>query len=99
MKIDEAARFVVCAVIINQTSTTHSNERSRFISTVVRIHKEGKVRPVRRRALPALPVVEEQASLVALIQDLIPLGLQAVGDALKGEVTKLAGERYSRTGG
>lgn len=69
------------------------------MSTVVRIHKEGKVRPVRRRALPALPVVEEQASLVALIQDLIPLGLQAVGDALKGEVTKLAGERYSRTGG
>ncbi len=67
--------------------------------TVVRIHQEGKVRSVRRRALSALPVVEEQASLVALIQALIPLGLQAVGDVLKKEVIKLAGERYHRTGG
>lgn len=65
--------------------------------TVVRIHKEGKVRPLRRRALPALPVVEAQASLVALIQDLIPLGLQAVAEALMNEVITLAGERYSRT--
>lgn len=67
--------------------------------TVVRIRKEGKVRSVRRRALPALPVVEDQASLVALIQALIPLGLQAVHEALKAEVIKLAGERYSRIGG
>jgi len=36
---------------------------------------------------------------VALIQALIPLGLQAVAEALEAEVTALAGERYSRTGG
>ncbi|CAI4033833.1 transposase [Nitrospira tepida] len=66
---------------------------------VIRITTEGKVRPIRRRAVDAIPAVDERASLVALIQALIPLGLQAVGDALEAEVTDLAGERYSRTGG
>jgi transposase-like protein len=67
--------------------------------TVIRITKEGKVRPVRRRALDAIPAVDDRASLVALIQAVIPLGLQAVGDVLNKEVTELAGERYRRTGG
>ena len=66
---------------------------------VFRITTEGKIRPVRRRALEAIPAVEDRASLVSLIQALIPLGLQAVGDVLEAEVTDLAGERYSRTGG
>jgi len=66
---------------------------------VIRITKEGKVRPVRRRALGALPAVDDRASLVALIQALIPLGLQAVGEVLEAEVTDLAGERYRRHGG
>lgn len=66
---------------------------------VIRITQEGKVRPVRRRALDAIPAVDERASLIALIQTLIPLGLQAVGDVLEAEVTDLAGERYSRRGG
>src|SRR5574338_1135087 len=66
---------------------------------VIRITTEGKVRPVRRRAADAIPAVDERASLIALIQTLIPLGLQAVGDVLEAEVTDLAGERYSRTGG
>jgi transposase-like protein len=66
---------------------------------VIRITKEGKMRPVRRRALDAIPAVEDRAGLVALIQAVIPLGLQAVGDVLKKEVTDLAGDRYSRTGG
>ncbi len=66
---------------------------------VVRISKQGKVRPVRRRALAALPAVEDQDSLIALIQALIPLGLQAVHETLEKEVTALAGARYSRTGG
>lgn len=57
------------------------------------------MRPVRRRALAAIPAVEDRASLVALIQALIPLGLQAVGDVLEDEVTALAGEWDSRTGG
>ena len=66
---------------------------------VIRLTKEGKVRPIRRRAVDAIPAVDERASLIALIQTLIPLGLQAVGDVLEAEVTDLAGERYSRTGG
>ena len=35
---------------------------------------------------------------VALIQALIPLGLQAVHEALDAEVTALAGDRYQREG-
>ena len=35
---------------------------------------------------------------VAVIQALIPLGLQAVGNALEAEVTALAGARYQRAG-
>ncbi len=66
---------------------------------VVRITKERKIRPVRRRTLGAIPPVDDRVSLVTLIQAVIPLGLQAVGDLLNQEVTELAGERYSRTGG
>jgi transposase-like protein len=66
---------------------------------VIRITTEGKVRPIRRRALEAIPTVEDPASLVAFIQALVPLGLQAVGEVLETAVTTLAGERYSRTGG
>ena len=66
---------------------------------VVRINKEGKVRSVRRRALAAVPAVNDQDGVIALIQALIPLGLQAVHEALEQEVTVLAGARYSRTGG
>ena len=69
------------------------------MKTVVRINKEGKVRPVRQRAWGAIPTVDDRAKLVALIQAVIPLGLPAVGDVLQQEVTELAGERYSRTGG
>jgi transposase-like protein len=36
---------------------------------------------------------------VAMIQALIPVGLQAVEDALQAEVTALAGARYARDGG
>jgi len=67
--------------------------------TIVRVSKQGKIRPVRRRALDAIPAVDDQASLIALIQAVIPLGLHAVGAVLEAEVTKLAGDRYSRTGG
>ncbi len=66
---------------------------------VVRIHRQGKVRTVRRRALTALPAVDDPDSLITLIQALIPLGLQAVYKTLEDEVTALAGERYRRTGG
>jgi hypothetical protein len=42
---------------------------------------------------------EQVDTTVALIQALIPLGLQAAGEALKAEVTHLAGPRHSRTEG
>jgi hypothetical protein len=51
------------------------------------------VRPIRRWAADAIPAVDERASLIALIQTLIPLGLQAVRNVLEAEVTDLAGER------
>lgn len=35
---------------------------------------------------------------MSVIQTLIPLGLKAVGEALQNEVTRLAGEKYSRGG-
>lgn len=38
----------------------------------------------------------ELDSLLLMIQQLIPIGLMAVEDALQGEVTRLAGERYNR---
>jgi hypothetical protein len=49
-------------------------------------------------AASGLPT-EEIDRTVALIQALIPLGLQAVGEALDAEVTAWAGTRYCRTGG
>jgi hypothetical protein len=59
-----------------------------------RITTEGKIRPVRRRALDAIPAVADQASLIALIHVVIPWGLHAVGDVLEAAVTRLAGDRY-----
>jgi len=63
---------------------------------VCRVSKKGKVKPI---ALSALSIPEDLDAKVALIQALIPLGLLAVAEALKQEVTTLAGERYSRKGG
>jgi hypothetical protein len=69
------------------------------MKSVFRIQGQGKVKDVGRRGLATLPVPESVDSTVALIQALIPLGLTAVAEALKAEVTTLAGEWYSRTGG
>ena len=41
---------------------------------------------------------EEQDTAIAVIQELIPLGLKAVGEELQGEVQALAGPRYQRGG-
>jgi transposase-like protein len=66
---------------------------------VFRIQGEGKVKDIGLRGLGGYPQVEGLDAKVALIQALIPLGLQAVGDLLAEEVTQLAGPRYARTGG
>jgi transposase-like protein len=41
---------------------------------------------------------EEPDVRLAVIQDLIPLGLKAVAEELQGEVKRLAGEKYDRQG-
>ena len=69
------------------------------MKSVVRIQRQGKVKDVGLRALATVPAAESVDSKVALIQALIPLGLKAVGEALNGEVTALAGEWYRRSGG
>lgn len=66
---------------------------------VTRITQEGKIRPIRRRAADATPAVNERAGLITLIQTLIPLDLQAVGDAVEAEVADLAEGRHSPIGG
>jgi transposase-like protein len=46
-----------------------------------------------------LETMPADAAVVAMIQALIPLGLQAVADALQQEVTRLAGPRYAHGDG
>ncbi len=67
------------------------------MQTVQRIGKKGNAICLVARA-PAAGGADIGAR-VALIQTLIPLGLEAVSEALQREVVALAGERYARTGG
>ena len=54
-------------------------------------------RPPRSQPTPQLPLAIEDGTVsLAMIQALIPLGLQAVGEALEYEVAVLAGPRYQR---
>jgi len=69
------------------------------MKSVVRTQPEGKWNDGNRRSLTRLPEAETIDSKVALIQALIPLGLQVVAEAFEEEVTVLAGPRYNRTGG
>jgi len=69
------------------------------MKSVVRITGTGKAQQRGSGPGAALPTVDDGDAKVALIQELIPLGLQAVADVLAAEVTRLAGPRYSRTGG
>jgi len=57
------------------------------MKSVVRTQGQGKVKDVGLRGLATLPVPESVDSTVALIQALIPLGLNAVAEALEAEVT------------
>lgn len=51
------------------------------------------------RVIAPLEATPADAAVVAMIQLLIPLGLQAVEDALQQEVTRLAGPRYAQGDG
>jgi putative transposase len=66
---------------------------------VFRIQGQGKVKDVGLRGLTTVPTAEDVDSTVALIQALIPVGLEAVAEVLEAEVTALAGEWYRRRGG
>jgi putative transposase len=65
--------------------------------TVLRFDTKGQGHFVSRRR--AGPLAEDLGTEVALIQALIPLGLEAVHDLLRREVAELAGARYARSGG
>ena len=67
---------------------------------IVRIGRRGKRRGRgEERALGLEQELQELETRVAMIQALVPLGLQAVNALLQEEVTALAGARYSRQGG
>ena len=67
---------------------------------IVQIRRKGKVK--KAKAVQVMELKEygvlEVDSKVALIQELIPLGLMHVEEVLREEVAKLAGERYERGG-
>lgn len=67
---------------------------------VRRIRKEGQATALIEERLEAVPVdVATVDAKVALIQELIPLGLLHVADSLQQELELLTGPRYARTGG
>ncbi len=65
---------------------------------VFRVTTPGKVKDIGLRGLGERPDVEHLDVKVALIQALIPIGLQAVQELLEAEVRELAGARHQRTG-
>ena len=65
---------------------------------VCRIQGDGKTKDVSREGWIDLLNTGTAETIVELIQALIPLGLQAVEEALRAEVKRLAGPRHSRTG-
>ena len=64
------------------------------------LHKAPKVKAIHKDDKTPDPSTEEERDAldtrIALIQALIPLGLDAVAEELQSEVTRLAGDRYSR---
>jgi transposase-like protein len=65
---------------------------------VFRVTEPGKVKDIGLRGLGQAPEAASLDVKVALIQALIPIGLQAVQDLLEAEVQTLAGARHQRTG-
>ena len=63
--------------------------------TVRQIRKKGKRQPMAPVALTTVPEVDTR---IALIQALIPVGLEAFHGELQRELVSLVGERYARTG-
>lgn len=66
---------------------------------VFRIQGKGKMKDVGLRELDTVPEADRLDARVALIQALIPVGLEAVAEELQAEVLRLAGPKHKRTGG
>ena len=65
--------------------------------TIRRLRRKGNATALLRSDAPA--AIAGLDSRVAVIQALIPLGLEAVAEELEAEVTRLAGPRYARGDG
>jgi len=68
------------------------------MNRVFRVTTPGKVKDIGLRGLGDIAEGDQLDAKVALIQALIPVGLQAVHELLDAEVVRLAGERHQRTG-
>lgn len=68
------------------------------MTRVFRVTEPGKVKDIGLRGLGERLDVASLDATVALIQALIPIGLQAVQELLEAEVRALAGARHQRTG-
>jgi len=68
--------------------------------SVVQIRSGRKPKDVSRKRLAGMPVEPDpRRQRVEMIQALIPIGLEAVGQELKRELEDLTGPRYAREGG
>jgi transposase-like protein len=67
--------------------------------SVVRITAQGKVKDLGRQEAGKHADLTDLDAMIPVIQALIPLGLRAFVEVMEAEVTALAGEKYSRTGG
>jgi len=65
---------------------------------VLRIDGKGKMKDVGLRGLDTVPEADRLDARVALIQALIPIGLEAVAKELEAEIRRLAGPKHKRTG-
>lgn len=66
------------------------------MSKVLQVARQGKIKPATQTDVAGLKDLDMR---IALIQTLIPLGLQAVEEVLQQEVMALAGPRYARSDG
>jgi putative transposase len=67
--------------------------------SVIRITAQGKVKAAKSQEVESHPELTDLATMIPLIQALIPLGLQAFAEVMQAEVAQLAGRKYSRAGG
>ena len=82
-------------MVKKEENKEHQRKEPLMKRRVVRIGQKGKCKVTAREK----ELSSELDVRIAMIQALIPLGLEAVAEELKREVEMLAGKRYSRRGG